>query len=184
MVKEIWKCVAGYEGLYEVSNFGRVKSLNFNHTEKEGILKSGTDRGGYLKVSLCKNGEVTSKTVHSLVAKAFIPNPENKATVDHINKVRNDNRVENLQWFSQKEQVIKSFEQGRVVSEKTKLAMSKNGKARQIISIWFNEKLNQEFTGSSYELVRAFPEQKLDFRNLSTVKNGKRDHHKGWTIKS
>jgi hypothetical protein len=183
MILEIWKAIINYEGLYEVSNWGRVKSLNYNHTGKEGILKPGATTDGYLFVALCKNGERTTKRVSRLVAEAFIPNPENKATVDHINQIRDDNRAENLQWLTQQEQVIKSYDQGRVYSEKQKLAVAKATKeANQIISNWFNEKLNQKFTGCARDLVRAFPDQKLNFRNLSLVKNGKRNHHKGWTV--
>jgi dihydroxyacetone kinase-like predicted kinase len=180
MIEEIFKSITNYEGLYEVSNFGRVKSLKFG---KEKILKPSTSRGGYLYVILYKNGEKASKLVSRLVAEAFIPNPdpENKVTVDHINQIRDDNRVENLEWLTQQEQVIKSFAQGRVVSKKQKLAMSKNGKANQIISVWFNEKLDQEFTGNSHELARAFPDQKLDSGALRAVRNGKFKQHKGWT---
>ena len=184
MIFEIWKPVTNYEGLYEVSNLGRVRSLDFKRTGKERVLKPGTDTKGYLRVILYKNGEKAIKKVSRLVAEAFIPNPENKPTVDHINKQRDDDRVENLQWFTYGENNKKAYDQGRVISDKQKSACAKMGKASQIISTWFNEKLNQEFTGNLHELVRFFPEQKLSSGNLSEVRNGKQKHHKGWTIKS
>ena len=188
MIEEIWKPVKGYEGLYEVSNWARVKSLNYRRTGREEILKLQTDTGGYLYVFLCKNGKATNKGISVLVAEAFIPNPENKKTVDHINKIRNDNRVENLQWLTQSENVKKGFEQGRTLppkTEKHRLAIAKRNKEKkQIISTWTNEKLNLEFIGNPRDLVKAFPDQKLSFGNLSNVRTGKYNYHKGWTIKS
>lgn len=104
MTEEIWKDIEGYEGLYQVSNIGRVKSLNYNRTGEEKILKLCKVRG-YLYVGLCKDGKNKSLKVHRLVATAFIPNPENKPNIDHINTIRTDNRVENLHWVTQRENV-------------------------------------------------------------------------------
>ena len=97
MIKEIWKDIEGYEGLYQVSNLGRVK-------RNGRILKPyfGTDK--YYYVSLSKDSKVTKFKIHRLVAHAFIPNPENKPTVDHINRNRIDNRVDNLRWATYTEQ--------------------------------------------------------------------------------
>jgi hypothetical protein len=185
MSEEIWKAIAGYEAQYEVSNFGRIKSLNFNRTGKERILKSVTIKSGYCQVSLCENNNCIIHSVHRLVAKAFIPNPENKPEVNHINGVKADNRVENLEWNTQSENGSHAYKTGlSKVSEKTRLAVSKNGKDSQIISTWINEKLDLEFTGNSLELVRAFPDQKLSQGALSHVRTDKYKQHKGWTIKS
>lgn len=98
---EIWKPVVGYEGLYEVSNLGRVKSLNYRRTGKEGILSQGKCKNGYSIVGLYKNEKRKPYYVHRLVAEAFIPNPENLPEVNHIIddfEHRSDNRVENLEW--------------------------------------------------------------------------------------
>lgn len=90
---EIWKDIKDYEELYQVSNFGRVKSLYTNR-----ILKgSKNNRGGYLKVSLCKNNIKSTKTIHRLVAQAFIPNPENKPQVNHIDENKTNNMVSNIE---------------------------------------------------------------------------------------
>ena len=103
MEEEIWKPIKDYEGLYEVSNLGRVKSLNYRGTRKERILKNTERSNGYLAIGLIKNGKTKMFRVHRLVAEAFIPNPENKPCVDHINTIRDDNRVENLRWVTYKE---------------------------------------------------------------------------------
>ena len=102
-MNEIWKPVKDYEGLYEISSLGRVKNLNYRGTGKEKILKNTEDRKGYSTISLRKNEKRKLLKVHRLVAEAFIPNPESKPCVDHINTIRNDNRVENLRWVTNKE---------------------------------------------------------------------------------
>ena len=97
--KEIWKDILGYEGLYQVSNQGRVKSLKFG---KERILKPCNNGWGYLFVQLFKNGEMKNDKVHRLVAKAFLSNPNNLPDVNHKNEDKTDNIVENLEWCDHK----------------------------------------------------------------------------------
>lgn len=89
---------------YEVSNLGRVRSLNFKRTGKIKELKMCKTKG-YMQVQLHKNGKYKTCYIHRLVASAFIPNPENKLTVNHINEITYDNRVENLEWATMDEQV-------------------------------------------------------------------------------
>ena len=108
----IWKSVKGFEGYYEVSNKGEVKALerlvlnNGSPQHKhERILKQGNS-GKYKTVSLCKDGKVYAKTVHRLVAETFIPNPDNKPNVDHIDTNPLNNNVENLRWVTQKENAL------------------------------------------------------------------------------
>ena len=102
-IKEVWKDIRGYEGLYQVSNLGRVKSLNYKRTGKERILKITKDRNGYYLVNLRKNNKTKMFKVHYLVADNFIPNPYNKPEIDHINTNPSDNRVENLRWATREE---------------------------------------------------------------------------------
>lgn len=98
---EIWVPIEGFEELYHVSDYGRVKSLNYNHTKQEHILKpSKTKKDGYLIVNLYKDGKAKIKLVHRLVAEAFIDNPNNLPEVNHINEDKTDNRVQNLCWIS------------------------------------------------------------------------------------
>lgn len=97
-MEEIWRDIEGYEGLYQVSDLGRVKSLYTNR-----ILKGSKDAKGYLIVKLCKNSIKSNKTIHRLVAQAFIPNPENKPQVNHIDENKTNNMVSNLNWMTSKE---------------------------------------------------------------------------------
>lgn len=94
---EIWKDIQGYEGLYQVSNEGNVKSL-----KKGIILKVANVNNGYLAVQLWKNGIPKMRLIHRLVAKAFIPNPDNLPQVNHKNEDKALNIVENLEWCSAK----------------------------------------------------------------------------------
>lgn len=94
---EVWKDVVGWEGLYKVSNFGNVLSIRRNK-----LLTPYIDHNGYIKVVLSLNGQ-SHKAVHRLMAEAFIPNPDNKPYIDHINTIRGDNRLENLRWVTSKE---------------------------------------------------------------------------------
>ena len=111
MTKEVWRDVVGYEGLYQVSSMGRVKSLERRFIDKIGreryvkecFLKPSTDRGGYLRVGLCDGEKQKTFKVHRLVCEAFHENPDNKPQVNHINEIKTDNRASNLEWATARE---------------------------------------------------------------------------------
>jgi len=111
--KEIWKVIEGYEGYYEVSNLGRVKSLRRwrrsgkgGYFQKEKILKTSIyEKAKYFSVELYKDSKRKRMTVHRIVAQAFITNPDNKQTVNHIDGNRHNNCIENLEWCTQKENI-------------------------------------------------------------------------------
>lgn len=104
---ETWTNVKGYEN-YLISSSGRVKALSKTLSDgrkrKEKLLSPGKDGDGYFHVGLSNNNQRSTKKVHTLVAQAFIPNPENKPTVDHINRNIIDNDISNLRWSTRKEQ--------------------------------------------------------------------------------
>ena len=106
---EQWRDVVGYEGLYQVSNFGRVKSF---HKGKVIIRKPVTLSDGYQQVSLDKNGKRKCMGIHVLVAKMFIPNPENKPMVDHYDRNPANNTVRNLSWVTNSENQRRAVELG------------------------------------------------------------------------
>lgn len=101
---EIWKNIKGYEGYYEVSNYGRIKSLkDFRGRNRIYILRQQKNKDGYNRVELHKDGKRKTYMVHRLVAEAFIPNPNNLPFINHKNEFEKDNnKVENLEWCTSK----------------------------------------------------------------------------------
>ena len=102
MTEEIWRPVVGYEGLYEVSNTGRVRSLDRydrkNRLKKGKLLKNKDNGNGYLLCGLSKNGIVKNKYIHRLVAEAFIERPDGLYEVNHKDEDKTNNNVDNLEW--------------------------------------------------------------------------------------
>lgn len=148
---EIWKPVVEYEGLYECSNLGNVRSLNYRHTNTVKNLSPSISKDGYIRVKLWKNCKGKVLAVHRLVAEAFVPNPYNKPEIDHINTDKTDNTVwlnedgsinydkTNLRWVSHKENInnpltIKDLSKIKIGNENAKsiyravLQYTKDGK--------------------------------------------------------
>jgi hypothetical protein len=117
MENEIWKPIKGFEKLYHVSNTGKIKSLDriTKHSDGKTIFYKGkelnqtTTTHGYKSV-MFSDGKIRKRSlVHRLIALSFIPNPENKPQINHISGIRSDNRIENLEWCTNKENSIHSF---------------------------------------------------------------------------
>ena len=119
---EIWKDIEGYEGHYQVSNLGRIMSIERLTTSKSekkprkfgGIYLKYQDNDGYKMVSLCKNSIQKYMSVHRIVGKAFIPNPNNCPDINHKNLNKSDNRVENLEWVTEKQNIQHAIANGRI----------------------------------------------------------------------
>jgi len=110
---EVWKDIKGFEGCYQVSSLGRVKSLARNGSPYgENIRKLSHTKDGYLKIRLLGNGKDITTRVHRLVAEAFIENPDNKETVNHIDGNKENNSVENLEWSDRHEQLYHAYNLG------------------------------------------------------------------------
>jgi hypothetical protein len=102
-MKEEWKDIINYEGIYQVSSFGNVVRLPERKT-----LSPSIKSNGYKRVSLCKNGSVSEVNVHRLVALHFIHNPDNKPTVNHKDGIKTNNMICNLEWATMSEQMLHS----------------------------------------------------------------------------
>lgn len=166
-MKEIWKDIEGYEGVYHVSNLGRAKRVTTGR-----ILKSGKDRGGYLQVDLCKNGKHKTHRIHRLVAQAFIPNPENKPEVNHIDENKTNNMVSNLEWMTAKENSNHGTRNERMAK-----AISKSNSI-PIIATNIKTGESTEFYGTS-ECARQLG---LNQSNITSVLKGRRETVGGYTF--
>ena len=157
-MEEIYKDIEGYKG-YQISNHGNVKSLNYNRTGKEKILKPAKDKNGYLMVCLRKQGKSQTHYIHRFVAQAFIPNPNNYLEINHRDEDKANNCVSNLEWCDRKHNI--------------------NYGTR-------NEKLSKQVlcveTGVVYPSIMEV-ERELGFNNGNVVKccNGKRKTCGGYT---
>lgn len=121
MPEEIWKDVVGYEGLYKVSNLGRIRSLDrvvAHHTAgtavRKGKIRKLSFDGNYLNVSFTKDKKTVTRRIHRVVAEAFIPNPDNLSDVDHIDCDKLNNCVSNLRWCTSAENTGYAWENGLI----------------------------------------------------------------------
>ena len=174
-MREIWKDIEGYQGYYQISNYGRVKSLDrfrkngsSGYIHKEKILKQSLTTTGYLKVELCINKFRKSMKVHRLVAKAFIDNPENKPDVNHKDGNPLNNHLSNLEWCTERENINHAIN----------LGLKKTFKIERdaLYDLYVNRKLNPREIGSLYSvshstIIKQLNKFNIPIRNTSEAKN-------------
>tara|TARA_R110002126_G_scaffold268496_1_gene412031 strand:+ start:204 stop:698 length:495 start_codon:yes stop_codon:yes gene_type:complete len=163
-MKEIFKDVKGYEGIYQVSNLGNVKSLKFG---KERILKAGVDSNGYLRVSLFKYNTPRTSKVHKLVAMAFLNHiPDNlNVVIDHIDYNKANNRLDNLQLIKQRENIVRSINKNKTSSQYVGVSWAKHiNKWKSQIRI--NKKnINLGSFNSELDASRAYQKALMEVNN-------------------
>ena len=163
-MEEIWRDIKQYEGLYQVSNLGRVKRLAKNSIRKDGrplglrekILKNKPSNNGYIHTCLTDKGESVFYLVHRLVAEAFIPNPKNKYSVNHKNTDKHDNAVTNLEWHTREEQMIHAVEKGKsgIKGEKNIRSKLTQEQANQIRISYKKGNITQKELSEYYNVSR------------------------------
>ena len=168
-IQEIWQDIKGYEGLYQISNLGRVKSFRrFNghhYISREKILTPQKNK--YLTVRLADGNKTKQYQVHRLVAETFIPNPFNKVYVNHINGNKKDNMVNNLEWCTPKENTIHAYKNNlikKTTDKKNKAALNNIKKAWSKTS----KKVNQ------YDLNNNFIKQWESISSIAKINNYRR----------
>ena len=167
-MKELWKDIKEYEGIYQVSNLGRVKRV-----ETDRVLKGSKNKKGYLRVDLYKNGSQSNKRIHRLVAQAFIPNPENKSQVNHIDENKTNNVISNLEWTTAKENInhgTRNERAGNTISKSNSIP---------IIATNLKTGESQEFYGAR-ECARQLG---LQAPSITSVLKGRLTQTGGYTFK-
>ena len=164
--REEWRDIEGYEGKYQISNKGRVKSLNYRNSGKEGLMKPYKNEGGYLKVNLKGKDKYKLLSIHRLVANAFIPNPENKPCINHKSENKTENFVENLEWVTHREnnnwgtrieRIIKANKKSghydRLKATCSKPVAQIDLETNEVIKIWFSTREVQREKGFNHQHI-------------------------------
>lgn len=178
---EIWRPIEGTDGRYEVSNTGKVRSLNYGRHGGTREMSPVKDKKGYLRVRITRNGKNSTVKVHRIVAETFIPNVDNKPQVNHINGVKDDNRAENLEWVNNSENQKHAFDNG--YKEKTrewcrqmgntigKEALSRERELRKTPVVAIKEDGTEILFGSQQEASKA---TSVPQANINKVLKGQR----------
>ena len=152
-MEEEWKDVVGYEGLYQVSNLGRVRSLDYRRTGRIQLLKPAMHRDGYLYVNLCKDRKRKHYKVHRLVAQAYLPNPEVLPELNHIDENKQNNCVDNLEWCERQHNCNYGTRNARIAAAKTNGKCSKPvqqlTKDGTLVAVWTSIHEAERVTGNS-----------------------------------
>jgi predicted XRE-type DNA-binding protein len=149
-MKEEWRDINKYKGIYQVSNLGRVKSLPRNRVKKERFLSYRPNNRGYNRINLTKNNKSKDFLIHRLVAEAFIPNINNFDTVDHIDNDKNNNCVDNLQWMNG----ICNWRKNNVGEDNPNSKMTKE-KVEKIRNLYKSNNYTQKKLGEIFNISKS-----------------------------
>lgn len=173
---EKWVPIKGFEHLYHISNYGRIKSLKKQYRNGTGglivldkrILKQTLNKKGYLRIRITDGNKKYTFRVHRLVAEAFVPNPKNKPEVNHINEIKTDNNFRNLNWLTRKENMLHGT---------TPIRISKTvGKP---VSCFTKEGVFVK----TYYSIKSTSEDGFSENSVCSCVNGKQKSHKGFLWK-
>ena len=180
-LNEIWKPIKGYEGLYEVSNFGRIKSLNYHRMGFEKIISASFDGSGYLVVVLCKNNTAIQYKVHRLVAEAFIQNPNNLPEINHKDENKTNNIYTNLEWCDRSYNVNYGTRNKRASISISKSLLNNEKICKPILQLSKEGVIIKEWLSAA----EAEREGGYDNAHISKCCLGQRKTHKGfiWRFK-
>lgn len=154
-VQEIFKSIPNYPN-YEVSNLGNIKSINYHREKREVVLK-GLPTKGYLHIGIYNLDGKKRFSIHRLVAETFIPNPKNKPQINHINGIKTDNRVENLEWCTAKENTQHAFRTGLKTMPKGEKHPNVKLTYKQVLEIrskYIPYKYTQQMLANEYKVNR------------------------------
>lgn len=179
-MNEIWKDIEGYEGIYQVSNFGNVKVLRREiwngkgiRIQEEKILKQSTNMWGYCIVTLTKNSVRLPHKVHRLVAKAFIPNYENKEQVNHIDGDKTNNHVENLEWNTRQENMSHAYINNlyKDMTSDSNLIVLKDDEGNIISQYSSFKALSDTINLNAGKLLKTLKNNNVNFDCIKTLNN-------------
>ncbi len=151
---EIWKDIKDFEGYYQISNLGNVKSLIRKGNLHEKVLKPTKCTAGYLQVSLFKNNISYPRRIHRLIAEAFIPNPKNLPMINHINEIKTDNSVSNLEWCDNKYNCNHGTRTERIFLKERGRPVIQLSKQGEFIKEYPSARIACKETGVSQEAIR------------------------------
>ena len=197
MKKEIWNPVKDFEGLYEVSNLGNIKSLINRDGNGDKVLKSIPQKTGYVIVTLCKDKVQTVLLIHRIVGLSLIPNPENKPCINHIDGIKTNNEVENLEWVTYSENARHAIDNGLWTIRRGKdhhcYGKTTSNKQKKVVSELFK---GNEYQAKEYKILstegkiltifnmhkfcRNYKKDKLHPSGMIRAALGERKSHKGF----
>lgn len=163
-MEEVFKDIKGYEGLYVISNLGTVMSIRFREIKRNKILSIRLSNSGYLCATLTKERKSRELFVHRLIADAFIPNEKKREQVNHINGIKTDNRISNLEWLSRSENQKHSYANG--FNRVSDLQKQKTSEAKSSLVIDISN-------GTIYKSIRdACKQVSIAYSTLCTMLRG------------